>query len=176
MISFLKRYRVFLGLCALNFVLLVAEPSTGRKALALSAENLLEMLSFLPPIFVLLGLLDVWIDRETMMRFMGDSSGLKGHLIAFALGSAAAGPLYAAFPVVGVLLKKNASMMNVFIFVGAWSTTKIPLLVFESATLGIRFMALRFFFNVIGIAVIAWIMKNEAGKYKAVVNENDGSR
>ena len=167
MIALLKRYRVFLGLCLLNAVLLVAEPATGHKAIALTMDNLLEMLSFLPPIFVLLGLLDVWIDRETMMRFMGDNSGLRGHLLAFALGSAAAGPLYAAFPVVGVLLKKNASMMNVFIFVGAWSTTKIPLLVFESATLGIRFMALRFFFNVIGIAVIAWIMKNEAKRHTA---------
>ena len=169
MIDLLKRYRVFLGLCLLNAALLVAEPATGRKAMALTMDNLLEMLSFLPPIFVLLGLLDVWIDRETMMRFMGDKSGLRGHLLAFALGSAAAGPLYAAFPVVGVLLKKNASMMNVFIFVGAWSTTKIPLLVFESATLGIRFMALRFIFNVIGIVVIAWIMKNEANRHKAVL-------
>lgn len=167
MIALLKRYRVFLGLCLLNAVLLVAEPATGQKAIALTMENLLEMLSFLPPIFVLLGLLDVWIDRETMMRFMGDNSGLRGHLLAFALGSAAAGPLYAAFPVVGVLLKKNASMMNVFIFLGAWSTTKIPLLVFESATLGIRFMVLRFIFNVIGIVVIAWIMKNEAKRHKA---------
>ena len=169
MIALLKRYRVFLGLCLLNAVLLVAEPATGHKAIALTMDNLLEMLSFLPPIFVLLGLLDVWIDRETMMRFMGDNSGLRGHLLAFALGSAAAGPLYAAFPVVGVLLKKNASMMNVFIFIGAWSTTKIPLLVFESATLGIRFMALRFIFNVIGIVVIAWIMKNEAERHKAAL-------
>ncbi len=167
MIALMKRYRIFIGLCLLNAVLLIAEPATGQKAMALTMENLLEMLSFLPPIFVLLGLLDVWIDRETMMRFMGDNSGLRGHLLAFALGSAAAGPLYAAFPVVGVLLKKNASMMNVFIFVGAWSTTKIPLLVFESATLGIRFMALRFFFNVIGIIVIAWIMKNEAERHRA---------
>ncbi|MCR5813529.1 MAG: permease [Desulfovibrio sp.] len=171
MIGLIKRYRVFLGLCLLNLILLLAEPATGRKALSITSENLLEMLSFLPPIFVLLGLLDVWIDRETMMRYMGENSGLRGHLLAFALGSAAAGPLYAAFPIVGVLLKKNASMMNVFIFVGAWSTTKIPLLVFESATLGFHFMALRFVFNVIGILIIAWIMKIQAKGEKLPIQE-----
>jgi hypothetical protein len=83
------------------------------------------MLSVLPPIFILLGLLDVWVDRATMMKFTGKGSGLKGVLIAFLLGSAAAGPLYAAFPVAGVMLKKGSSLFNVFIFIGAWSTTKI---------------------------------------------------
>jgi uncharacterized membrane protein YraQ (UPF0718 family) len=165
-IALMRRYRVFLGLCLLYLVFLAAEPATGQKALVISMDNLLEMLSFLPPIFVLLGLLDVWIDRETMMRYMGENAGWRGHFLAFALGSAAAGPLYAAFPVVGVLLKKNACMMNVFIFVGAWSTTKIPLLVFESATMGIRFMAWRFVFNIIGIAIISWIMKIEANRYQ----------
>ncbi len=168
MIALVRRYRVFLGLCLLYLALLAAEPASGQKALRISVENLLEMLSFLPPIFVLLGLLDVWIDRETMMRCMGEHSGLRGHLLAFVLGSAAAGPLYAAFPVVGVLLKKNAGMMNIFIFVGAWSTTKIPLLVFESTTLGVRFMAWRFLFNVIGIMLIAWIMKREEEKHRCI--------
>ena len=162
MIAMIKRYRVFIGLCILNAILLIAEPETGRKSLSITYDNLLEMLSFLPPIFVLLGLLDVWIDRETMMRYMGENSGLRGHLIAFTLGSAAAGPLYAAFPIVGVLLKKKASLMNIFIFVGAWSTTKIPLLVFESATLGLYFMTLRFVFDIIGILIIALIMNNQA--------------
>ncbi len=158
MIEIINRYRVFIALCIVVAIISVVNPSTGLKTIEMTEVNLLEMLSFLPPIFVLLGLLDVWVDRETMMRYMGENSGLRGHLLAFLLGSAAAGPLYAAFPVVGVLLKKKASLANVFIFVGAWSTTKIPLIVFESATLGFSFMALRFAFNVAGIAVIAWIM------------------
>jgi hypothetical protein len=42
------------------------------------------------------------------------------------------------FPVAQVLLKKGASRRNVLVLLGAWSTTKIPMLMFEYANLGAR--------------------------------------
>ena len=164
MTAIIKRYRVFLAFSGVSVALLFLSPDIGWKALSITGDNALEMLCFLPPIFVLLGLLDVWIDRETMMKYMGEHSGLRGNLLAFVLGSAAAGPLYAAFPMAGVLVKKGARMLNVFIFIGAWATTKIPLIMFEVATLGFRFMALRLGFNIVGIIVIAKILDMEARK------------
>ena len=65
--SVAKRYRFFLLLAAINLVLLIAVPKTGFAALTLTKDNFLEMLSVLPPIFILLGLLDVWVDRQTML-------------------------------------------------------------------------------------------------------------
>lgn len=156
--TFLRRYRMFLLFFAANIALLFLAPSTGRKALELTGGNVVEMLSFLPPIFVLLGLLDVWVDRETMMKYMGEKSGVRGMVLAFLLGSAAAGPLYAAFPMSAVMMRKGASLLNVFIFIGAWSTTKIPLIMFETATLGFRFMLMRLLLNVAGILLIAVIL------------------
>ena len=78
-------------------------------------------------------------------------------LIAFLLGSAAAGPLYAAFPVAGIMLKKGSSLFNIFIFIGAWSTTKIPMLTFEAANLGLTFTLLRLALSIVGILIIALI-------------------
>jgi len=153
--AFVKRYRVFLILLAANIAVGLALPEIGLKSLDITKQNLIEMLSVIPPIFVLLGLLDVWVDRATMIKYTGKSSGLKGVLIAFLLGSAAAGPLYAAFPVAGVMLKKGSSLMNVFIFIGAWSTTKIPLLTFEAANLGFPFMLIRLALSIVGIMAIA---------------------
>lgn len=150
-----KRYRVFLALLAVNVVVGLALPEIGAKSFELTRNNLLEMISVIPPIFVLLGLLDVWVDRATMIRYTGKRSGLKGVLIAFLLGSAAAGPLYAAFPVAAVMLKKGSSLFNVFIFIGAWSTTKIPLLTFEAASLGLTFTLTRLMLSIIGIVLIA---------------------
>ena len=86
---------------------------------------------------------------------MGEGSGLRGILLAFLLGSAAAGPLYAAFPVAQVLLKKGASMRNVFILLGAWSTTKIPMLMFELTNMGARFTLTRLIVDLAGILLIA---------------------
>jgi uncharacterized membrane protein YraQ (UPF0718 family) len=151
----LKRYRVFIILALANAVLALVSPAVGIAAARKSAANLAEMLTVIPPVFILLGLLDVWVDRATMMRFTGKKSGPTGVLISFLLGSAAAGPLYAAFPVASVMLKKGSSLFNVFIFIGAWSTTKIPMLTFEAANLGVAFAGVRLALSIVGILGIA---------------------
>ena len=157
MMKMISRYKVFLLLALANIIIGLIMPGIGLKSLDLTRENLLEMMSVIPPIFILLGLLDVWVDRSTMIRLTGNGSGLKGVLISFLMGSAAAGPLYAAFPVAGMMLKKGSSLMNVFIFIGAWSTTKIPMLTFEAASLGLPFTLTRLALSVIGILAIALI-------------------
>ncbi len=150
-----KRYWAFLVILAVNLAILVYRPETGVRSFRITWENILEMLSVIPPIFILLGLLDVWVKRETMIKHLGDNSGLIGVVIAFILGSVASGPLYAAFPVAGVLLAKGCKLSNVFIFIGAWSTTKIPLLLFEASALGTRFTLIRLALSIVGIIFIA---------------------
>jgi len=117
----IKRYKFFIILVVINLGLVIIYPSIGQKSFSITWRNTLEMLSVIPPIFILLGLLDVWVQRETMIKLMGEKSGFIGVSLAFFLGSAAAGPLYAAFPVAGILLKKGSKFSNVLIFIGAWS-------------------------------------------------------
>lgn len=156
LIPVLKKYRVFIGLAVINMILLAVFPDFGKKSLTITWQNTFEMLSVIPPIFVLLGLLDVWVKRETMVKYMGEKSGFIGILLAFFIGSAAAGPLYAAFPVAGVLLRKGSRLSNVFIMIGAWSTTKIPLLLFEVSAMGTKFTLIRLAMDLLGIAFIAY--------------------
>jgi uncharacterized membrane protein YraQ (UPF0718 family) len=99
-----------------------------------------------------------------MVKYMGEGSRIVGVLLAFFIGSAAAGPLYAAFPVAGVLLKKGSKLSNVFIMLGAWSTTKIPLILFEASALGLKFMLIRLGMDLIGIAVIAYFVERVLSK------------
>ena len=163
-ILFLKRYKIFLLLAVVNTATLIFFPDIGKKSMQLTWSNLLEMLSVLPPIFILLGLLDVWVKRETMVKYMGEKSGIVGVMIAFFIGSAAAGPLYAAFPVAGVLLKKGSKLSNVFIMIGAWSTTKIPLMLFEASSMGPKFTLIRFALDLLGIAAIAYFTEKILSK------------
>lgn len=157
--SFLKRYRAaFIAAAALT-VFLIAVPELAPKAAHSLLTQTRTMLLVVPPIFLLLGLLDVWVPRETLMKYMGEGSGLKGPAIAFALGSAAAGPLYGAFPVAAILMKKGASFTNILIFIGAWSTTKIPMLLFEMNALGVRFALARLAIDIPGIVLIALALK-----------------
>lgn len=159
MIRILKKYKIFLIVLIINLILLLLKWNVGLKSFVISAGNLREMLIIMPPIFILLGLLDTWVQKDTMIRLMGESSGLIGVTVAFLLGSIAAGPLYAAFPIAGILLKKGSKFSNVLIFIGTWSTTKIPLLLFEASTMGWKFMIIRFIIDMPVIVLIAYIVE-----------------
>lgn len=177
--KFLKRYKFFIALVLLNFLLIFITPELGKRSLKVSFHSFLEMLTILPPIFILMGLLDVWIPKETMMKYMGKGAGIKGGAISFLLGSFTAGPLYASFPVAAVFMKKGVSLTNIFIFVGAWSTTKIPMMMFEVTQLGSKFALMRFCLNLIGIIVIAFIIdktttEEEYDKMQELALKNDG--
>jgi uncharacterized membrane protein YraQ (UPF0718 family) len=153
-----KRYIFFIILLVINLIVGIIYPEIGRSSIKITQSNLLTILAVLPPIFVLLGLLDVWVERSTMIKYLGKGSGLKGFAIALLLGSVAAGPLYAAFPIALVMLKKRASLFNVFIFIGAWSTTKIPMVTFEIASMGYKFALTRLALSLIGISIIATVL------------------
>ena len=143
----------------LNVLLLLVDPESGREAVSLSLKNLLKILSIIPPIFLLLGLMDVWVPKETIMKSMGKDAGIKGGIFAFVLGSFSSEPLNASFPAAMVILKKGVSLANIFIFLGAWSTTKIPMMLFKITRLGSKFALVRFGLNLAAIIVLAVIME-----------------
>jgi uncharacterized membrane protein YraQ (UPF0718 family) len=155
----LKRYRFLLGMLGMTLIILFINQDLGMRIFMASWDNILGMLSVLPPIFVLIGLLDVWVKKETMVKYMGEDSGIVGILLGFFLGAAAAGPLYGAFPVAGIFLNKGSRLANVLIIVGAWATMKIPLLLFEVAAMGFKFTLIRFILDVFGVLAIAYGME-----------------
>lgn len=154
----LKRYMFFFITVVITVMLILINKDMGMDALNTTTYSFKEMIIIIPPIFVLLGLLDVWVPRETMVKYMGEGSGLKGIILAIFLGSAAAGPLYGAFPVAIVFMKKGAKFFNILLFLGAWSTTKIPMFLFELSSLGPKFAISRLVASLFGIFLIAYIV------------------
>lgn len=162
--NLLKRYKWFLLFIGMNVLLYFYSQEIGLQAFNNTSSNFIEMLKVLPPIFILIGLFDVWVPRETLVKYMGENSGIKGVGLAFFLGSFTAGPLYASFPVATILLKKGSKFSNVMVFIGAWSSTKLPLLLFESTNLGFYFTGLRFLLNIIGIIGMAYLIERLTGE------------
>ena len=160
----LKRYQMFIVVFVLIIIVTVVNRELGLKAFSISVDSFKQMLFVIPPVFVLLGLLDVWVPRETMVKYMGEGSGLKGIVLSILLGSAAAGPLYGAFPITAVFMKKGVKFTNILIFIGAWSTTKIPMFLFEIASLGIKFAVTRLLIDIPGIIIIAYALSKVISK------------
>jgi len=122
-------------------------------------DIILEMAAFLPLMFILIGLIDVWLPRSVIERYVGSKSGIKGSVWVLLLAMLQAGPLYGAFPVAQLLWKKGCSTRNIFIYLGAFSTLKIPMLTFEIGFLGLRFSLLRTLITLPVFVLIAYGME-----------------
>lgn len=156
--NIIKRYKFFIVTVIIMSIIFLIDFNVSKKALSIVGYSFKEMLLVIPPIFVLLGLLDIWVPRETMIKYMGEGSGIKGVALAIILGSAAAGPLYGAFPIAAIFMKKGVKFSNILIFIGAWSTTKIPMFLFELSSLGTKFAITRLLIDIPGIIIIAYIL------------------
>lgn len=155
----LKPYFLFLLIITADIIILLNNMKLGTLIFKNTYMNFSEMLGVIPPIFLLLGLFDVWVPRETIIRYMGEKSGITGIFLSIFLGSAAAGPLYGAFPVAAIMMKKGAGFSNILIFLGAWSTMKIPQVLFEMSSLGTAFAITRWAVDLVGIIVMAVIIE-----------------
>lgn len=160
MIKFLKilKKSLFTVIIIITYALVfILKPETGMVAVVNSGYYLKEMLMIMPVIFVLTALLDVWVPKETIMKYLGKKSKSKGVILSFLLGAISAGPIYAAFPVCIMLHKKGASIKNIVIILSSWAVIKIPMLLNEVKFLGIRFMFVRWILTVIAIVIFSWI-------------------
>jgi uncharacterized membrane protein YraQ (UPF0718 family) len=136
-LAVLSSYAVFLILSlALGF-----EPG---KVIGLNfALFSLDMLKILPAAFILIGLFEVWVKRETVEKHLGAESGIRGYLWGVLAASTTVGGLYVAFPVAYSLYHKGARLGVIFAYIGASAICRIPMTIFEASFLGIKFSVIR---------------------------------
>ena len=156
--KFLIRYKYFLILSLILIILFFFNNEFGINAFENVESSILQMLSVLPPVMLLLGLMDEWIPREYFMKYMGDKSKILGILLSFAFAFCGAGPMYAAFPFAAILIKKGVKFSNIIIFLNAWCVIKFSTLLFEVGALGYKFTLYRLIINIPGVIIIGYIV------------------
>ena len=157
-IKTLFRHRLVQLTLAAYGVALAFSPTLFASALENTRYYLLEMVLVMPVIFLMTMLIDVWVSRETIIRHMGEGSGIRGAGFSILLGSLSAGPIYAAFPIAKMLLSKGASVANLVVILSAWAVIKVPMLANEARFLGPRFMVIRWIATVITIYVMGIVV------------------
>lgn len=138
-----KQYLCLVGFLVAMLISFAFDFTPGKKVFGSFTRFFIEMLSFIPFLFIIVGLFDVWFPKEQIEKHIGQESGIKGILVVIVLAMLQAGPLYGAFPVAYILYKKGASIKNIFIYMGAFSSIKIPMLGMEIGYLGIQFTLVR---------------------------------
>lgn len=101
------------------------------------------MIMVLPCAFILIGLFEVWVEKETVERNFGTQSGALGYLWALLLSMTTVGGSYVAFPVAHALYGKGASYNILLTYVGASTILRVPMTMFELSFLGPKFTLLR---------------------------------
>ena len=102
-----------------------------------------DMLKVLPFAFILIGLFEVWVKRETVEKHFGEKASIRGHIWAVLLAGTIVGPLYVALPIAYSLYSKGARLSVVFTYIGASAICRIPMAIFEASFLGLKFTAIR---------------------------------
>lgn len=150
---------ILAAVAAVHLALAWPYPALAAASARADLRGLGQVLAIVPPVLVLLALFDAWVPKEIVERGLGPASGPRGVAFALLLGTAAAGPIYAAFPVGLSLRAKGARTANLVIFLGAWATIKVPMLMMESAFLGARFALLRLALTLPGIVGTGFLME-----------------
>lgn len=115
----------------------------GRRIGHTFISVLVDMMTLLPCAFILIGLFDTWVKRETVELHFGVGSGIRGYVCGLLLAGTTVGGLYVALPVAYSLHKKGASLSVVFAYIGFSGSCRIPMAMFEASFMGMTFTIVR---------------------------------
>ncbi|MFO7816920.1 MAG: permease [Thermodesulfobacteriota bacterium] len=100
------------------------------KALLISAQTLFEIVPLLLAAFVLAGLVSEVVSTQTVDKWMGHKSGLRGIVLASLAGAIIPGGPYIFFPLAATFLLSGARIGGVIAFLAAknlWSLSRLPM-------------------------------------------------
>ena len=103
----------------------------------------IEMLKLFPCAFIMIGLFEVWVKKESVEKQLGKESGMLSYFWIMLLAGITIGGLVVAFPVAYSLFKKGAKLSIIFSYIGASAVCRVPMTIFETSFMGIKFSLIR---------------------------------
>jgi len=162
-----KNKRLYLFLLIVLLIVVIGNliyPEKGKHFLPIVFRYGWQIFLIMPPILILMGLMQVWIPREWIQKYIGSQSGVKGKIVCILFGTLPTGPMYVFLPLASGLLKKGASVSNILILLGIMSSEKIPQILVEINFLGLRFALTRFVLTVIAVVIMGEMIEKLVAK------------
>lgn len=170
----LKKYWLFIIFSILIGVGFILDLNIARGVFANFYSFFLTMLKFIPAVFILIGLFEVWIDQALIEKHLGKDSGFLAYFWVLILASTTVGGLYVAFPVASALYKKGASPRIIFSYIGTAAICRIPMTLFEASYVGVSFTAIRWLVS-IPLVVISSILMEKLISEKDLAKISDSA-
>lgn len=173
----LKQFNVILVLFVLFLIFIGISFLTEFQSGIIIGRNFwnfsLQMIKILPPIFILIGLFDVWVKREIIIKHLGSKGGFKSYFWVFLLAAPMAGGILPSFPIAYSLYKKGARLTIVLTFLGAVGIGRIPMILFESTFLGWNFSVIRIIVSIPLVIVASLVFGKSLEKNGYKLPEKD---
>jgi uncharacterized membrane protein YraQ (UPF0718 family) len=133
---------LLLAVIGLYFWAFSANQEKALQALQISTNTLASVLLLIAAVFGLVGLLQVWISRDLIVRLLGKEGGIKGLLLAAFCGTLLIGPAYIIFPLLMSIHKQGARWAVITIVLSAYAV-KLQMIPIEIEFLGWPFSLVR---------------------------------
>ncbi len=160
---------LFLIFAGLSFPL---DIEIGKKMSFNFSDFFMTMAGFIPPIFILIGLFEVWVKRETVEKHLGKDSSALSYFWAVLMAGSSVGGIYVAFPVAYTLYQKGARLSIIFTYVGAAALVRIPMTLFEASFLGWKFTFIRLIISIPFLILSSIILEKILNKFNFKMNDS----
>jgi len=109
-----------------------------------SAVNMtVEILPLLAFAFIIAGMVQVLLPQETIAKWVGAESGIRGIVIGSVAGGLCPGGPFVSLPIAAGLLRSGAGLGTMVAFLTGWSIWAVSRLPMEVGVLGWRFTLIR---------------------------------
>ncbi|MHA1650313.1 MAG: permease [Candidatus Helarchaeota archaeon] len=166
--TFLLDISLIFIVIAVIIIVIIVFPDMYPEILADSFRMGLDELITIIPIFLvatfLAGLMDIWVDKELVVRLFKKTGLLGGLFFISILGVITPGPIFAMFPVVLVLARKGVESHFLIAFIAGQTMMGPMRLPLELYYLGINFLIIRAILSIV-MGVISGLLTLPVSKW-----------
>ena len=156
---------ILMGILAIFFLFIGYYRGQGQHIIGMKSALSMtkDMLPLLIFAFIVAGMIQTLLPTESLTRWIGAESGIRGILIGTAAGALTPGGPFVSLPIAATLLRSGASVGTMVAFITGWSLWAFSRLPMEVGILGWKFTLIRilstFFFPPIA-GIIAHILSS----------------
>jgi uncharacterized membrane protein YraQ (UPF0718 family) len=136
---------IIMGVIAVALFIIASQRGDGEhiSGLKSSGSLLLEVMPLLIFAFIVAGIIPLLVPTETISKWVGAESGLRGILIGSAMGGLTPGGPFVSLPIAAGFLRTGASIGTMVAFMTGWSLLAVSRLPMEVGLMGWKFTAIR---------------------------------
>jgi len=152
-----KPWRLTLAVAVLYVVAATLAPARALEAAKAGGLTFIGVAPIIVAVFSAMGLVQVFVDKQKLARYLGERAGLGALLAAAAVGTILMGPVFVVFPLLKTMREHGTSWAVITTTLTAWAV-KLPMVPLEAGFLGWKFSIARMALTLIAAVIMGLVV------------------